>query len=457
MGLFSGIGKALKKIAGPALGGAFGFLTGGPVGAAMGALGGLQSSPRPQPRPGSPEAKIGNSGVAWSIGNALGGALRGLGTAQGGAAALQVLGGGLSDAAVLKANKASNKSTERINRLSLETQYNINRENRRAQSRANRMNVNLTREQNEKNRRLQSRINNINVAMQDTVNKRNVASQELINQRNIDLAREANSQAQKNWQVERSDSKRVLQDTVADALAAGINPLTAIRGGVTSGGGVASPSLVSPQLQAATEFASQIEATQGDVASVAAAQGFAPTLQAPQILPADSLGQALSDAGATLFASFANQPDPEREFLEKAILGEELKTRQRENLGVFTSIGGTVPVAASYTGQDYGSAVSVADGPAAVDPALRIGPTSPVTAYGRSAEDAEAFSGEVGGTLQGIRNIVDQEKFRYGVTGAHNKMRRYNPRHNEGYYDPEDLRQGPQWLPRGLEMRNPYR
>lgn len=406
MGLFSGLKKVVKKIAPAIIPAVGGFLTGGPAGAALGAAGGLapSSSPRPQGRPGSVEAQIGNGGTAWSIGNALSGILSGLGKNKGAVAgsALQLLGGGLSDKAILEANKRSNKTTERINAKNLESQYQINRENIAMQDRANRWNVNLTKQQNAANRRSQERINNLNIAMQESVNKRNVQSQEKINNQQIALARETNRQAQANFETTRADSKSAIQDTVADALKAGINPLTAIRGGATAQA-ASGPSLVSPQLMAAVEQATAIEATQGEVASVAAAQGFAPTMQAPQIMPVTAFADALSDAGATLFASFANQPDPEREYLEKALLGEELKTRQRENAGVFgAGIGGTVPLATSYTGRDYGSAVDVAEGPAYVDPALRVDLPAgrPLTREPlKWGEDLETVEGRFGGEV----------------------------------------------------------
>jgi hypothetical protein len=256
------------------------------------------------------------------------------------------------------------------------------RQKAKAQEKANAANVQQVNATNKANRLHQSMINMQNIAAQERINKRNVRNQNRINDKNIALARQTNAQAQKNFRTMRRDAQSVIQTTVTDAQAAGINPLTAIRGGATHGT-VAAPSLISPQVQATLEQAARVDASMA---------------MAPQVNPVFGMAEAIDNIGVTVFNALASQPDPEREMLEKALLREQLIESQKRNEAPFLqNFGYTIPTAENVTGNDYGNAETINGRGHADDDYSRVYGVD--LEHSQQFEDAQEFEDRYGDVL----------------------------------------------------------
>jgi hypothetical protein len=196
----------------------------------------------------------------------------------------------------------------------------------RAQNKANRINLRMNRETNLANRQIAYQTNKTNLRNTQATNKSNRA-----------MARRTNAQAMKIFRLQRRDAKNSIQSTVRDAEKAGINPLTAIRGGQTYTG---------PQAPALTAFA--------DVAPQAS---MGAPMQAGHVQPVTGLADGIRNAGDTIYSALANAPDPEREMLEKQLLAEELNQMQQKNAVVMDrNFGYSIPHVTQTSGVEHGAA-----------------------------------------------------------------------------------------------------
>ena len=193
-----------------------------------------------------------------------------------------------------------------------------------------------TRQMNTENIEFQRETNETNWARQKEVNADNRAHQTKINSDNIAFQREINAQSQRNFETQRSDSKRTLQDMRADAEAAGFNPLTAMRGGAAQAYNTSqAPALMSPQAEAIVSQASY------DLS--------------PSVDPEVGMAETLINLGGTMYSAFANQPDPEKEALEKSLLMAELGRIQQSNEALFRSnFGYDIPSITNTSGVEHG-------------------------------------------------------------------------------------------------------
>jgi hypothetical protein len=179
----------------------------------------------------------------------------------------------------------------------------------------------------------QRHANETNLKSVRETNRSNRHSVWATNKANKEIAAKNNAMALAIYEGQRADQKSAIQIAAEDARKAGINPLTAIRGGHAYQGPQA-PVLTSPTMQAALD-------------------------SAPQITANTHLGEAVANAGATLYSAFANQPDPEREYLEKALLAQELNDRQSEALPVWhRDWGFSIPSTVQTTGGNGGQSTS---------------------------------------------------------------------------------------------------
>lgn len=150
------------------------------------------------------------------------------------------------------------------------------------------------------------------------------------------------------------------------------------------------------------------------------------------------MGQALQDAGATLFNSAMNQPDPERDALEKALMRQELATMQAQQKAATDTMrfGYAVPVANNYSGIDRvnsspdllgvsgmaGSHVPVGNGINGL--AVEEAPIS-------NAEDFEKRYGDAGSSVIGLGILAADA----GATFQRQRERKYWERYTERMFN----------------------
>lgn len=220
-------------------------------------------------------------------------------------------------------NRANTRSAERINAQSIQQAYDFNKQN-----------VRIARD-NEMFGRRQTGIAN-NMA------RNQFRSQSMFAKSQAQFAREQWEYSKRD-QVTESEGAIDYERLRADAKAGGFNPMTLLATGAygtskttASGGSTPVGSVSGP----------------GGTGVSGGATGFAGGSTSGPPLAVPQASNPLGDA-ASVFSQFTQQPDPEREALEKALMAEELNQMKTKAAPVFKrDMGYSIPSVTQTSGRD---------------------------------------------------------------------------------------------------------